>query len=126
MRGTLVTLQTIGNSRKTVGMFGPGFIEMLARQMTADSKSIRNSIVPKGVSFGRLVRHLDGTWDTSKVEGVSALSVVSTAPDSSPSLIYHSSFSQGRKCHFFSEAIFEQAFNQHHGFTFLNRHGSVA
>ena len=35
-RGQFVTLQTIANERKTIGMNGSGFIEMLARQMTAD------------------------------------------------------------------------------------------
>ena len=32
--GLAVTLQTIANSRATLGMFGSGYIEMLARQMT--------------------------------------------------------------------------------------------
>jgi hypothetical protein len=40
-RGLPVTLQTIANSRKTIGMFGSGFIEMLARQITADLQAIR-------------------------------------------------------------------------------------
>src|SRR5947209_13430400 len=35
-RGVPATLQTMSNSRKTVGMYGSGFIEMLARQMTSD------------------------------------------------------------------------------------------
>jgi hypothetical protein len=41
-RGRAVTLDTIGNSRMTVGLFGAGFIEMLARQMTADLQAIRD------------------------------------------------------------------------------------
>src|SRR5206468_278899 len=75
-RGVPATLQSIANSRKTVGMYGSGFIEMLARQMTSDLQAIRNGIAPgqsaqlttKGISFGVLSRRADGTWDTSKVE----------------------------------------------------------
>src|SRR5438093_13451388 len=37
-------LQSIANSRATLGMFGSGYIEMLARQITEDLQSIRNSI----------------------------------------------------------------------------------
>ncbi len=47
-RGQAVTLQSIGNSRSTVDMFGAGFYEMLARQITADLQAIRNSIPPGG------------------------------------------------------------------------------
>src|SRR5207245_2839355 len=35
-RGRRVTLQSVANSRNTLGMFGSGFIEMLARQISAD------------------------------------------------------------------------------------------
>jgi len=34
--GRVVNLQTIGSSRATLGMFGSGYIEMVARQMTED------------------------------------------------------------------------------------------
>src|SRR5437870_2098388 len=52
-------LQTIANSRATLGMFGSGYIEMLARQITADLQAIRDTIPPggtknllsKGISF---------------------------------------------------------------------------
>src|SRR5919201_5868333 len=40
--GNPVLLQTIANSRKTVGMSGSGYIEMLARQITADLQTIRD------------------------------------------------------------------------------------
>jgi hypothetical protein len=58
--GEFITLQTIANERKTIGMNGSGFIEMLARQMTADLQGLRDSLRPgqttalvsKGVSFG--------------------------------------------------------------------------
>ncbi|HEX7360747.1 MAG TPA: hypothetical protein VF283_09675, partial [Bryobacteraceae bacterium] len=45
-RGIPVSFQTIANSRKTVGMFGSGFIEMLARQITADLEAIRDLTMP--------------------------------------------------------------------------------
>ena len=35
-QGSFTTLQNIANERKTISMNGSGFIEMLARQMTAD------------------------------------------------------------------------------------------
>jgi hypothetical protein len=93
--GEEVTLQTIANSRATLGMFGSGFIEMLARQMTAELQTIRNTLQPsqsaalvaKDVSFGTLARLSDGTWDTSQVDGIAALSLVSTSADSPPGLV---------------------------------------
>src|SRR5882762_3707 len=61
-RGQFATFQNIANERKTIGMNGSGFIEMIARQMTADLQAIRDSLAPgakqqlttKGVSFGSL------------------------------------------------------------------------
>ena len=43
-RSMAVTLQSIGNSRSTVDMFGAGFDEMLPRQITADLQAIRNTV----------------------------------------------------------------------------------
>jgi len=43
-RGDFATLSEIGNFRATVGMFGSGFIEMLARQMTADLQALRDGV----------------------------------------------------------------------------------
>ena len=68
-QGNLVTLHTIGNSRATVGMFGAGYIEMLAREMTAELRAIRDDLAPggtaalrsKGVDFGTLARNPDGS-----------------------------------------------------------------
>src|SRR3989442_952769 len=62
-----VTQQTIANSRATLGMFGSGFIEMLARQMTADLQLIRDTtplggasaLITKGVSFGTIIHRAD-------------------------------------------------------------------
>jgi hypothetical protein len=81
--GKFVTMDNATNDRKTIGMHGSGFIEMLARQMTADLQAERNSARPgssvqltsKGVLFGILTHNVDGTWDVSKVEGLVAPSL---------------------------------------------------
>ncbi len=93
--GQFVTLQSIANERKTIGMNGSGFIEMLARQMTNDLIVIRDSLKPgqtkvlvsKGISFGVLSRGIDGSWNTSRVEGLPAPSLTTTTADSRPSLL---------------------------------------
>jgi CxxC motif-containing protein (DUF1111 family) len=85
------TLRGTANERNTPGMFGAGYIELLAREMTADLHRIRDrdlalaastdatitsELSTKGVSFGRLTCRPDGTADTSEVEGVDADLVV--------------------------------------------------
>jgi hypothetical protein len=127
-RGQFVTLQTIANERKTIGMNGSGFIEMLARQMTADMQAIRDSITPgsartlvcKGVVFGTLARRIDGSWDTSGVQGLSAPSLAS---DSShpPSVIIMPFHQAGAAV---SLRLFtNNAFTQHHGMQAEERFG---
>lgn len=94
-RGEFVTLQTVANERKTVGMNGSGYIEMLARQMTSDLQTIRDSVLPgtvhalvtKGVSFGTLARRTDGSWDTSGVTGLTPPSLSSADAAHPPSLL---------------------------------------
>src|SRR5437867_7013482 len=44
--GRPVTEQTVANSRATIGMFGSGYIEMLARQITRDLQAIRDATAP--------------------------------------------------------------------------------
>jgi hypothetical protein len=83
-----VSLQDVGNFRRSPGMFGAGYVEMLAREITADLQSIRGQIRPgqsqplvsKGISFGRLIRRPDGAWDTSQVVGLPAESLLSPPP----------------------------------------------
>jgi hypothetical protein len=41
-------LQSMASSRATLGMFGSGSIEMLARQITEDLQAIRNATPPGG------------------------------------------------------------------------------
>jgi hypothetical protein len=74
-----------GDERNTLGMWGSGAIEMLAREMTADLQAIRHSAIQqamatgqsvtlplraKDVSFGEIIAHADGSTDLSHVEGV--------------------------------------------------------
>jgi cytochrome c peroxidase len=128
-RGNPVTLQTIADSRKTVGMFGSGFIEMLARQITSDLQAIReatprggsSALVSKGISFGTIARHSDGTWETSGVVGIPAPSLVTTGAASPPSLII-------RPLHQAANVISlrqftNNAFNHHHGMQAEERFG---
>ena len=94
-RGKPVTLPTIANSRATPGMFGSGYYEMLAREITADLRAIAanlkpggtSALVSKGISFGQLGRFSDGTWDTSGVQGLPPQALVTLGPGSPPSLI---------------------------------------
>jgi hypothetical protein len=39
-----VSLNTVGNARSTPGLFGAGYLEMLARQITRDLQHIRDRI----------------------------------------------------------------------------------
>ena len=80
-----LTLQNVGNERNTVGMFGAGFVELLAREMTrellaqeeaiiAEAREsgwpVRRDISAKGVDFGSITAHPNGFVYTSEVEGV--------------------------------------------------------
>ena len=73
------------NERNTLGMFGAGPVEMLAREMTEDLLAIRAGSLSKaaatssdviaqlntkGLNFGSIVAHPNGTVDTSRVRGV--------------------------------------------------------
>jgi hypothetical protein len=72
--------------RGSLGLFGAGAIEQLAREMTADLFSLKATAIgqaqsqghdvsvplqTKGVGFGTLVAHPNGAVDTSGVQGVS-------------------------------------------------------
>jgi Di-haem oxidoreductase, putative peroxidase len=127
--GQFAVLQDIANERKTIGMNGSGFIEMLARQMTAQMQAIRDSIAPgtakalvaSGVSFGTLARNADGTWNTSGVQGLPPASLATTGSAQPPSLLIFP-FSQAGA--FISLRQFTNtAFNQHHGIQSEERFG---
>jgi hypothetical protein len=127
--GRPVTQQTIANSRATLGMFGSGYIEMLARQMTADLQAIRDATAPgesrvltsKGVSFGTLARTTDGVWDMSKVEGLPAPSLLSTGAGNPPNLIIRPFHQAGAVISL--RQFTNNAFNHHHGIQSAERFG---
>jgi cytochrome c peroxidase len=128
-RSERVTLQNIANSRATLGMFGSGYIEMLARQMTADLQALRDNIPPggsarlysKGIPFGILARHADGAWDTSQVEGLPATSLSSAGAANPPSLVIRPFHQAGRVVSI--REFSNNAFNHHHGIQSTERFG---
>jgi cytochrome c peroxidase len=124
-----VTLQTAGNFRATPGLFGAGYLEMLARQMTAELQRIRDSLehgqtkplVANGISFGRLTREKDGSWNVSAVEGLPRASIVAPTPLDPPTLVvrpWHQ-VSNIASLRDFSNT----AFNHHHGIQTTERFG---
>src|SRR5215471_12282185 len=126
--GKLVTLDNATNDRKTIGMSGSGFVEMLARQMTADLQAERDATPPenscqltsKGVSFGTLTHNADGTWNTSQVQGLAppSLSSNGTTP---PSLIIRPLHQVGNVVSL--RQFSNNAFNHHHGMQSEERFG---
>ncbi len=113
------------DERNTLGMFGSGAIEMLGRQMTGDLQGEQQSAITsaqssgqnvtvnlqtKGVSFGTLTAHPDGSVDTNAVVGVD------------PDLVIKPF---GRKGAFRSVRDFTvTAMNQHHGMQAVERFGT--
>jgi len=130
--GRPITLQNVGNFRNTLGMFGSGFIEMLARQITADLQRIRDSIAPgsskalvsKRISFGTLERNADGTWNVSRVEAIPAVSLSTTGASDPPSLIIRPFHQAGRVVSL--REFTNNAFNHHHGMQPTERFGRGA
>ena len=126
--GNFVKMGTASNERKTIGMNGSGFIEMLARQMTADLQAERNgaasgtsvALVSKGVSFGTLVHNADGTWDVSQVQGIPAPSLTA-ASGATPSLILRPFHQVGNIVSV--RQFTNNAFNHHHGIQAEERFG---
>lgn len=119
----------IANERKTIGMFGSGFIEMLARQMTAELQASRDATMPgqvrrlvtKGISFGSIRRNPDGSWDTSGVEGLPAPSVATNGASNPPSLIIMPFHQAGAAVSV--RQFTNNAFNHHHGMQAEERFG---
>jgi len=127
--GQPATLQTAADLRATTGLFGAGYLEMLARQITEELQRIRGSIrlgeskelVVKGIHFGKLTLTKEGLWDASKVEGLVRLSVLPGVSVSPPSLVI-------RPWHQASNVVSireftNNAFNQHHGIQSTERFG---
>lgn len=131
-QGEATTLQNIANLRATVGMFGSGYVEMLARQISADLQAIRDEMAPgearalrsKGIDYGLLVRAADGSWDTSRAEGLSSTSLKTTGADDPPDLIVRP-FHQASAVVSLRE-FSNNAFNHHHGIQSAERFGEGA
>jgi cytochrome c peroxidase len=123
------TLQTIGNSRATPGMFGAGYLEMLARQITDDLQAIRDTVKPgeyrelvsKGIRFGRVGLRPDGLWDVSQVKGLPRLSLLSTGSHDPPSLVIRPWHQAGNAVSL--REFTNTSFNQHHGIQSTERFG---
>jgi hypothetical protein len=126
--GKLVTMENATNDRKTIGMNGAGFVEMLARQMTADLQAERDAtpagsstqLTSKGILFGTLTHNGDGTWNVSRVQGLAAPSLSSkgTIP---PSLIIRPLHQVGNVISI--RQFSNNAFNHHHGMQAEERFG---
>jgi len=122
-------LQNIANSRATLGMFGSGYIEMLARQITEDLQAIRNAtppggsrpLVSKGISFGTIARAADGKWITSGVQGIAAPSLATTGAANPPSLVIRPFHQAGNVVSI--RQFSNNAFNHHHGIQSTERFG---
>lgn len=75
----------ITNERNTVGIFGDGLVELLAREITYDllqivddareyaeenNISVRKELKSKGINFGYITAHNNGFIDTSELDGI--------------------------------------------------------
>jgi hypothetical protein len=129
-RGVRTQLDTIANSRATLGMFGSGYIEMLARQISADLRAIRDAIKPgearelrsKGLSFGTLRRSSTGAWLVVEVQGLPASSLASSGPNDPPSLVVRPFHQAGAVVSI--REFTNNAYNHHHGIQAVERFGA--
>ena len=120
----------LANERKSISMNGSGFIEMLARQMTADLQAVVKGLpcgqmaplISKttGVSFGTITRNADCTWNTAGVQGLppQAMQTSGTTP---PSCIIQPFSQAGNAVSLRQFTI--NAMNQHHGMQAEERFG---
>ncbi len=129
-RGQPVTLATVGNSRRSPGMFGGGYIEMLAREMTAELQAIRDGmrrgetrvLMTKGIHFGRLTWKADGLWDVSGVTGLPRTSLITATPLDPPTLIVRPWHQAGNSVSL--RDFTSTSFNHHHGIQTIERFGA--
>jgi len=111
-------------------MFGAGYIEMLARQITAELQAIRDATGPgasspltsKGISFGSIARGADGSWDVSRVAGLPRQALQTSGPASPPSLVIRPFHQSGSVVSI--REFTNNAFNHHHGMQTTERFGS--
>jgi Di-haem oxidoreductase, putative peroxidase len=119
----------VANQRATTGMFGSGYIEMLAREITEDLQRIRDNmhrgesriLLSKGINFGRLTRRADGIWDASQVVGLPRMSVLTATPQDPPSLIIRPWHQAGNVVSL--REFSNNALNHHHGIQTTERFG---
>ena len=127
--GERASLQALANLRATTGLFGAGYVEMLARQITEDFQSIRDTVKPgmskrlvsKGIDFGTIARTNDGLWDTTQVEGLPWPSLISRGTNDPPSLVIRPWHQAGNVVSI--REFTNTAFNQHHGMQSTERFG---
>lgn len=127
--GQPATMQSVANYRATLSMMGSGYIELLAREITSDLRSIRDTtpvggsrqLVSKGISFGTVARHVDGTWDTTQVVGLPAPSLATTGAALPPNLIIRPFHQAGAVVSL--RQFSNNAFNHHHGIQTTERFG---
>jgi cytochrome c peroxidase len=127
--GQAASLNTVANLRSSTGMFGAGYIEMLARQMTEELQRTRDSIKPgetkdlvaKGISFGKLTLTRDGLWDISQVEGLPRLSLITAGSNNPPILAVRPWHQAGNVVSI--REFTNNAYNHHHGIQPTERFG---
>lgn len=129
-RGQPVTLASIGNSRHTPGMFGAGYIEMLAREITMDLQRIRDGmrrgetrvLVSKGIEFGRITRREDGLWDVREVTGLPRQSLITATPLDPPTLVLRPWHQAGNSVSL--RDFTNTSYHHHHGIQAIERFGA--
>jgi mono/diheme cytochrome c family protein len=127
--GQAVALDEMSNFRASLGMYGSGYIELLARQMTANLQAQRDALAPgssvalssKGVSFGVLSRSASGAYDASGVTGLSAGSIA-TPGGAKPNLVLKPFHQAGAVTSL--RQFSNNAFNHHHGIQSVERFGA--
>ena len=94
-----------------------------------DLQRIRNATPPegsrlltsKGINYGIIRRRVDGSWDTSSVDGISERSLTTTEPNDPPTLaippFHQASFVISLR------EFSNNAFNHHHGIQSAERFG---
>ncbi|MBC8095602.1 MAG: hypothetical protein H7Y43_07305 [Akkermansiaceae bacterium] len=110
-------------------MFGSGYIEMLAREMTEELQLLRDGLklgetvdlVAKGVSFGELTRRSDATWDTRAITGLPRMSIAAPTPLDRPNLIVRPWHQAGNVVSL--REFTNNAMNHHHGIQTTERFG---
>ncbi len=128
--GHPATLQTVGNARVPPGLFGAGYLEMLARQVTADLQRTRDSLLPgqstpllsTGICFGRLSRFSDGRWNTRAVEGLPPQSLASKSAAEKPTLVVRPWLASATSISL--REITNTSLNQHFGMQSTERFGT--